>query len=80
MSQTFRGPRNLSVPIRWPYAGSDPSRPGHYARRTVRSLIRSERLPRCLFHASNRACVQIPLPRPVGVTSNIEIGATIKSP
>jgi hypothetical protein len=24
--------------------------------------------------------VQIPLPRPVGVTSNIEIGATIKSP
>ena len=48
--------------------------------RTVRSLIRSERFPRCLFHASNRACVQIPLPRPVGVTSNIEIGATIKSP
>jgi hypothetical protein len=24
--------------------------------------------------------VQIPLPRPVGVTSNIEIGAAIKSP
>jgi len=80
MSQTSPERRHFPVPTSRPYAGSNPSRPGHYARRTVRSLIRSERLPRCLFHASNRACVQIPLPRPVGVTSNIEIGATIKSP
>ena len=80
MSQTSRERRNFPVPMRWLHAGSDPSRPGHYARRTVRSLIRFKRLPRCLFHASNLACVQIPPPRPVGVTSNIEIGAAIKSP
>ena len=75
MSQTSPERRHFPVPTSRPYAGSDPSRPGHYARRTVRSLIRSERLPRCLFHASNLACV-----RPVGGTSNIEIGAAIKSP
>jgi len=80
MSQTSPERRHFPVPTSRPCAGSDPSRPGHYARRTVRSLIRSERLPRCLFHASNRVCVQIPLPRPLGVTSNIDIGATIKSP
>ena len=80
MSQTSPERRHFPAPMRWPHAGSDPSRPSHCLRRTVRSLIRSKRLPRCLFHASNRACVQIPLPRPVGVTSNIEIGAAIKSP
>ena len=80
MSRTSPERRHFPVPMRWPHAGSDPSRPSHCLRRTVRSLIRSKRLPRCLFHASNRACVQIPLPRPVGVTSNIEIGAAIKSP
>jgi hypothetical protein len=80
MSQTSPERRHFPVPTSWPYAGSDPSRPGHYAQRSVRSLIRSERLPRCLVHASNLAGVQIPLPHPVGVTSNIEIGAAIKSP
>jgi hypothetical protein len=80
MSQTSPERRHFPVPTSRPYAGNDPSRSGHYARRTVRSLIRSKRLPRCLFHASNRACVQIPLPHPVGVISNVEIGATIKSP
>ena len=80
MSHTSRERCQVPVPTSWSYAGSDPSRPGHYARRIVCSLIRSERLPRCLFHASNLACVQIPLPRPVVVTSNIEIGAAIKSP
>jgi hypothetical protein len=80
MSQTSRKRRHFPVPMRWPQAGSDPSRPGHYTRRAVRSLIRFKRLPRCLFHASNLACVRIPPPRPVGGTSNIEIGAAIKSP
>jgi hypothetical protein len=80
MSQTSRERRNFPVPMRWPHAGSDPSRPGHCARRTVCSLIRSERLPICLLHASNLACVQMPRPRPVGVTSTIELGAAIKSP
>jgi hypothetical protein len=43
MSQTSPERRHFPVPTSWPYAGSDPSRPGHYARRSVRSLIRSER-------------------------------------
>ena len=80
MSQTSRERRNFPVPMRWPYAGSDPSRPAHCARRTVRSSIRSERLPRCLLHASNLASLQILRPRPVGVTSTLELGAAIKSP
>jgi hypothetical protein len=80
MSHTSPERRHFPVPTSWPCAGSDPSRPGHYARRTVRSLIRSERLPGCPCHASNLACVRIPLPHPVGLTSNIEIGAAIKSP
>jgi hypothetical protein len=80
MSQTSRERRNFSVPMRWPHAGSDPSRPGHCARRTVRSLIRSESLPRCPLHASNLASVQIRRPHPVGVTSTLELGAAIKSP
>jgi hypothetical protein len=80
MSQTSRERRNFPVPMRWPHAGSDPSRPGHCGRPTVRSLIRSERLPKCLFHASNLACVQIRRPHPVDVTSTLELGAAIKSP
>jgi hypothetical protein len=72
--------RDFSVPMPWLRAGGDLSRPNHCARRTVRSLIRSERLPRCLLYASNLACVQIPRPRPVGVTSTTEFGAAIKSP
>jgi hypothetical protein len=80
MSQTFRERRNFPVPIRWPHAGSDPSRPGQCGRRTVRPLIRSERLPRCLLHASNLASVQIRRQHPVGVTSTLQLGAAIKSP
>ena len=80
MSQTSRERRNFPVPMRWPHAGNDPSRPGHCARRAVRSLIRSERLPRCPLHASNLANVQIRRPHPVGVTSTLELGDAIKSP
>ena len=80
MSQTALERRNFPVPMRWPHAGNDPSRPGHCARRTVRSLIRSKRLPRCLLHASNLASVQIRRPHPVGVTSTLQLGAAIKSP
>ena len=80
MSQTSRKRRHFPVPIRCPHAGNDPSRPGLRGRRTVRSLIRFKRLPRCLFHTSNCASGLIRPPRPVGVTSNIEIGAAIKSP
>ena len=80
MSQTSRERRNFPVPMRWPHAGGDLSRPGHCGRRTVRSLIRSKRLPICLLHASNLARVQIRPPHPVGVTSTLQPGAAIKSP
>ena len=80
MSQTSRERRNFPVPMRWPHAGSDPSRPGHFGPRTVRSLIRSERLPNCLLRPSNLATVQMRRPQPVGVTSILELGAAIKSP
>jgi hypothetical protein len=69
-----------SVPTRGPRAGSDPSRPGQRGRRAVRSLIRSERLPRCLLHACDIASVQIRRPHPVGVISTLQLGAAIKSP
>ncbi len=81
MSQIALERRHFPVPMRWRHAaGSDPSLPGHCARRIVRSLIRSERLPRCQLYASNLASVQIHRPRPVGVTSTLELGAAIKSP
>jgi hypothetical protein len=80
MSQASGERRNFPLPMRWPHAGSDPSRPGHCGRRTARSLIRSKRLPICLLHASNLASVQIRRPHPVGVTCNLQLGAAIKSP
>ncbi len=80
MSQTALERRHFPVPMRWLHAGNDPSLPGHCARRIVRSLIRSERLPRCQLYASNLAGVQIRRPHPVGVTSTLERGAAIKSP
>jgi hypothetical protein len=80
MSQTALERRDFPVPMRWPHPGSDLSRPGHCPRRTGRSLIRSERLPKCLLHASNLTRVQMRRPHPVGVTSTLQLGATIKSP
>jgi hypothetical protein len=80
MSQTALERRDFPVPMRWPHAGSDPSRPGQRARRTVRSLIRSKRLPRCPLYASNLASGLIRRPHPVGVTSTLQPGAAIKSP
>ena len=80
MSPTFREHRNFPVPTRRAHAGGDPSRPGQRGRRTVRPLIRSECLPRCLLHACDLASVQIRRPHPVGVTSTLELGAAIKSP
>jgi len=80
MTKTSRERRNFPVPIRWPRAGSDPSRPGHRGQRTTCSLIRSKRLPRCLFQPSDLASVQIRRPLSVGITSTPELGAGIKSP
>jgi hypothetical protein len=80
MSQAVLERRDFPVPMRWPHAGSDLSRPGQRGRRTVGSLIRSKRLPRCLVHSSNLANVPIRRPHPFGVTSILELGAAIKSP
>ena len=80
MSQISRERRDFPVPTRWPHAGNDPSRPGHCGRRTVRSFIRSERLPRRPSHASKLASVQIRRPHPVGVTPTLQFGVAIKSP
>jgi hypothetical protein len=44
MSQTALERRHFPVPIRWPHAGSDPSRPGLRGRGAVHSLIRFKRL------------------------------------
>ena len=79
MSQTALERRDFPVPMRWPHAGSDLSRPGQRGRRAVRSLIRSKHLPRCLLYASNLASGLIRRP-PVGVTSILQLGAAIKSP
>ena len=80
MSQTSSERRDFPVPMRWLHAGGDLSRPNHIDQCTERSLMRSERLPRCLLHASDLACVQTCRSHPVSVPSTIEIGADIKSP
>ena len=80
MSQTALERRNFPVPMRWPHAGSDLSRPGLRGRRAMRSLIRFKRLLRCLLYASNLASGLIRRPHPVGVTSTLQFGAAIKSP
>ena len=80
MSQTALARRDFPVPMRWPHAGSDLSRPGQRGRRALRSLIRFERLLRCLLYASNLARGLTRRPHPLGVTSTLQLGAAIKSP
>jgi hypothetical protein len=69
MSQTALERRDFPVPMRWPHAGSDLSRPGQRGRRAVRSSIRFKRLLRCLFCASNLANVQIRRSHSAGIIS-----------
>jgi hypothetical protein len=80
MSQTALERRDFPVPMRWPHAGSDLSRPGQRGRRAVRSLIRLKRLLRCSLYASHLASRLIRRPHPVGVTSTLQPRAAIKSP
>ena len=80
MSQTALERRHVPVPMRWPHAGNDPSRPGLRGRRAASSSIRFNRLLRGLLYASNLASGLIRWPHPVGVTSTLESGAAIKSP
>jgi hypothetical protein len=79
MSQISRKRRHLPVPTRWPQAGNDPSRPSHRARRTLSSLIGSQRLPRRLSPASGLS-MQIRRPHSADIRSTPELGASIKSP
>jgi hypothetical protein len=79
MSQTTLERRDFPVPMCWPHAGSDLSRPGLRSRRAVRSLTRFKRLLKGLLYASNLASGLISRPHPVGVTSSLRLGA-IKSP
>jgi hypothetical protein len=80
MTKTSRERRHFPVPMRWPHAGSDPSRPSHRGQRTLNSLTSSQRLPKRLSHASNPTSVQIRRPHSTSITSTPEIGVGIKSP
>ena len=80
MSQTALEPRDYLVPMRWPHAGSDLSRPGQRSRRPVRSLIPSKHLPRCLLYASNLASAPIHRPLLSGLYPTLQLSAAIKSP
>jgi hypothetical protein len=79
MTKTSRERRHFPVPMRWPHAGSDPSRPSHRGQRTLNSLTSSQRLPKRLSHASNPTSVQIRRPHSTSITSTPEI-VGIKSP
>jgi hypothetical protein len=80
MSHTALERRHFPVPMHWPHAGNDLSRPGQRGRRAVRSRTRFKRLLKGLSYASNLARGLIRRPHPVGVTSTIQPGAAIKSP
>jgi hypothetical protein len=76
MSQTSTERRHFPVPTSWPYAGSDPSRPGHYARRTgsVQSACRDAYSTLPISPVCGSPC------RILSASYHIEIGAAIKSP
>ena len=80
MSQTSRERRQFPVPLRWLQAGNDPSHPNHRGRRTLSSLISSQRLHRRLSHAYDLIRVQIHRSHSAGITSNPDLGAGIKYP
>ena len=79
MSQTTLERRGFPVPMRWPHAGSDLSRPDLRGRRAVRPLIRFKRLLRCLY------TLPIPLrglsrPHRVAVAPTLQLGAEHQIP
>ena len=79
MTQTSRKRRHLPVQTRWPQAGNNPSRPSHRARRSLSSLIGSQRLPKRPSPASGPSA-QTRRPHSADITSIPELGASIKSP
>ena len=80
MTQTGSEPRRFYVPMRWRYAGGDPTRSKHVDQRADPSFIRSEGLPKSLFLATTLARASIPSSYRAPVASTIKVCAGIKSP
>jgi hypothetical protein len=80
MSQTSCERRSFPVPLRWPYAGGDPSRNDHGDYCAECPLTHSSRPPKCQFQTPELACVRICTSRRASVISAIEAGALVKSP
>jgi len=80
MSQTALERRHFPVPIRWPDAGNDPSRPDHRDQCPERPLIRSKRTPRCPLQALDLPSIPTRRSHPDSVASTPELCAAIKSP
>jgi len=78
MSRISRS-RHFPVQMRWPQAGNNPSRLSRRARRSLSSLIGSQRLPRRQSPVSSLS-LQIRRPHSADITSIPELGASIKSP
>jgi hypothetical protein len=80
MSQTPCKRCGFPLPICWPHAGGDLSRPNHIYHCIDHTLMRSEHQPKMPpALARPCACADISWRRP-GVPSIIDIGAGIKSP
>jgi hypothetical protein len=80
MSQTPCKRCGFPLPIRWPRAGGDLSRPNSIHQCADRALIRSEHPPNGVLHSPNGACKSARRRRRAGIPSIIGIGANIKSP
>jgi hypothetical protein len=79
MTETSCERPHFPVQTRWPKAGNNPSRLTRRARRSLRSLIGSKRLPRCPSPVSGLS-MQIRRPHSADITSIPELGTSIKSP
>jgi hypothetical protein len=80
MSQTSYERCGFLGPMHWHHAGGDPSRPDHGDQGAERPLMRSERPPRRLLRALDRACLQTWRSQSARVASIIDVGASLKSP
>jgi len=80
MSQTYCERCGFPGPMRWLHAGGDLSRPNSIHQCADRALMRSDQPPKCLLHSADLLSVQKRRSNPAGITSIIEIGASIKSP
>ena len=75
MSQNCCECCGFPVPTRWLYAGCDLSRPNRANQCSNRSLIRSERPPKCLPRSPDLRHVQTSTWRRASVAPTIQVGA-----